>query len=108
MVADLTLDKQILSDVVKKSFEGGASSNPGRMDGGAIPSERSPGLRAVAVLACGVVSALTGEGPVSTSLKYLRGVFHIGNLDGILHTLDAGSSDNALERLTVSVFVCPL
>ena len=33
LVADLTLDKQILTDVVKKSFEAGETSGTNALDG---------------------------------------------------------------------------
>ena len=45
LVADLTLDKQILTDVVKKSFEAGETSGTNALDGRSLSGQRTEGLQ---------------------------------------------------------------
>jgi putative transposase len=42
IVADLTLDKQILQEVVKKRFEGCQAAGVGSLDAGTIQDQRAP------------------------------------------------------------------
>ena len=46
LVAELTLDKQILTDVVKKSFEAGETSGTNALDGRLYPVSESGTHRA--------------------------------------------------------------
>ena len=49
LVAELTLDKHILGEVVRKSSEASAQTRAGRVDPGALRGERTQGDRAGAV-----------------------------------------------------------
>ena len=51
LVADLTLDKQILSDVVKKKSEAGASQSLGGMDESVLPRKHPARVRLIVFLA---------------------------------------------------------
>ena len=62
LVADLTLDKQILSDVVKKSCEAFAQAGLGPLDAGTLPPSGAPGLSTGPVFAVGLVSPQPGPG----------------------------------------------
>ena len=67
VVANLALDKQILSDVVKKSYEAGEASCAGPLDASQLSSECAPGLCAVTVLARCVVQTFTSKGSVGAA-----------------------------------------
>lgn len=63
LVADLTLDKQILSDVVKKRSEAAATPGAVAMDVGTILHSAAAGVSASPIFAGGLVSAQPGERP---------------------------------------------
>ena len=44
LVADLSLDKQMLQDVLRKSPEACSATAPGRVSAGCLRRERAPGL----------------------------------------------------------------
>ena len=64
LVADLTLDKQLLTDVVKKCDEAGPSSRAGAMDLGSLSRPGLPRVCSGSVLTRGLVSHAHGAGPV--------------------------------------------
>lgn len=64
LVADLTLDKHILGEVVRKSSEASAPSCAGPMDSGAVRSERAQGDSARPVLARRLVLQEPRSGPI--------------------------------------------
>ena len=66
LVADLTLDKQILTDVVKKSFEAGETSGTGALDGQSLSGQRTESLRVRAVFPCRLVPEEPGSGSGGT------------------------------------------
>jgi putative transposase len=61
LVADLTLDKQILTDVVKKSSESRATARTDGLDRGSLSRECTSGQQARAVLARSLVPPEPGE-----------------------------------------------
>lgn len=63
IVADLTLDKQILQEVVKKSSEGCQAARAGSLDQGALQGERATLVQAGAAAAIGVVRQEPGARP---------------------------------------------
>ena len=66
LVADLTLDKQILTDVVKKSFEAGETSATGALDGRSLSGQRTESLRVRVVFPCCLVPEEPGSGSGGT------------------------------------------
>ena len=56
LVADLTLDKHILSEVLRKKFEAGMTTAAGRLDSGHVPGEHCPVVSAGPVHARRLVS----------------------------------------------------
>ena len=66
LVADLTLDKQILTDVVKKSFEAGETSGTNALDGRSLPGQHAESLRARVVFPCRLVPEEPGSGSGGT------------------------------------------
>ena len=63
IVADLTLDKQILQEVVKKSSEGCQAPRAGSLDAGAFQGQRAPLVPTGAVAALKLVRQERGTGP---------------------------------------------
>jgi len=61
LVADLPLNKQILSDVVKKSSEAVEATRFGGLDHRDLPTQRATRVRLGRFLTCGVVSTKHGE-----------------------------------------------
>lgn len=68
VVADLTFDKHILGEVVRKSSEAGQATRAGRLNQGAVPSEHGEGLSPGAVFTVDLLSEKPGEGSVGTSV----------------------------------------
>ena len=66
LVADLTLDKQILTDVVKKSFEAGETSGTNALDGRPLFGQRTESLRVRVVFPCRLVPEEPGSGSGGT------------------------------------------
>ncbi len=66
LVADLTLDKQILTDVVKKSFEAGETSETGALGGQSLSGQRTESLRVRVVFPCRMVPEEPGSGSGGT------------------------------------------
>jgi putative transposase len=64
LVADLTLDKHILSEVVRKSSKAGAAANPGALDARAIPDRNGSCVSARGVIEGRLVQTQCGEGSV--------------------------------------------
>jgi transposase-like protein len=63
IVADLTLDKQILQEVVKKSSEGCQAPRAGSLDAGAFQAQRAPLVPTGAAAALDLVRQERGTGP---------------------------------------------
>ena len=61
LVADLTLDKQILTDAVKKSFEAGETPGTGALDGRPLSGQRTESLRVRVVFPCRLVPEEPGS-----------------------------------------------
>jgi len=61
LMADLTLDKQILSDVVKKSSEAVEATRFNGLDHRHLPAQRTTRLRPGRFLTCGMVSTEHGD-----------------------------------------------
>ena len=70
LVADLTLDKQILSDVVKKRSEASAPQSLGGMDKSGLPCEHPARLRLVVLLARRLVPVESGQGSVGIARSH--------------------------------------
>lgn len=67
LVADLTLDKQILQDVIKKSFEASPSSRAGSLDPRTPPRQRAPLLQAGAHPLIDVVLRKPDQGSIGAA-----------------------------------------
>ncbi len=66
LVAELSLDKQILTDVVKKSFEAGETSGTNALDGRPLFGQRTESLRVRVVFPCRLVPEEPGSGSGGT------------------------------------------
>ena len=66
LAADLTLDKQILTGVVKKSFEAGETSGTNALDGRSLSGQHTESLRIRAVFPCRLVPEEPGSGSGGT------------------------------------------
>jgi putative transposase len=72
LVADLTLDKHMLSEALRKTREARAPSGTGRVVSGDVPGQLRASLSAGAVQPGRVVSPESGAGPVGAAPAYSR------------------------------------
>ena len=76
LVADLTLDKQILTGGVKKSFEAGETSGTNALDGQSLSGQRTESLRVRAVFPCRLVPKSRAPDPAAL-WRRIREVAHL-------------------------------
>lgn len=72
LVADLTLDKHILAEVIKKSSEAGATAGTGGLDPRSVSGWCAASVRLGALLTGGLLPNEHGEGSVVTAHAYPR------------------------------------
>ena len=70
LVADLTLDKHMLAEALRKKSEAHTTSRIGALVSGPVRGERPAGLRAGPVLARGVVSPIARQRPAAAAVAH--------------------------------------
>lgn len=72
LVGDLSLDKHILAEVIKKSSEASPAARAGRLDPGTVSGQRTASLSVGAFRARGVLRTEHGQGPVAAAHAHPR------------------------------------
>ena len=72
LVADLTLDKHILSESSEKKSEAGTAATAGNVDAGYVPNQHRAFMSAGAIHASGVVLEEHGAGSKRTCFAHSR------------------------------------